>query len=101
MFTIEYPELKAAVDKIFNPIFFSLLQKKEVELKNGVLLRIDGELSFTVTTVEDNIYVKFRIKPKLTITKLLGITGNLTGALIKKNGIMLEIDGLPDVFIEV
>lgn len=104
MITVKYDGLKKQLEKIFSPILISLLENRETQIKDGVIIKLEGDLAFKVRIVSENaIEVDFQIKPLIytsVMNGLVSVHGTVSGMVITKNGMTVKIDGLPDVFVE-
>jgi hypothetical protein len=100
MVNIHVENIKDTLSKILSSLNLSLLSGSEVEVKPGVFIKLVGNLDFSIKSVSQGIEINFKIQPHVRVVKFLSFNGDLEKALITKNGIILNINGLPDVFLE-
>jgi hypothetical protein len=100
MLAIEVENIKDTLVKILSPVALSLLAGKETEVKENVFITLTGKLSFDIGLKNGGISFQFKITPHVRVHKVLNLHGELTEAIVTKEGISLLIDGLPDVFLE-
>lgn len=100
MIVVQVENIKAALAKAFDPVLISLLSGKETQVKPDVFMKLTGNLDFSVRLKTNAIQLVFKLRPQVRVNKFINLYGDLAGIIIEKNGITLEIDGLPDVFLE-
>ncbi len=100
MLTFEVENLKATLNKLMDPIILSLLNGKEVQVKPGVFVKLIGNLDFSLKAYNNGLRADFKIQPNVRVEKLITLHGTLTAAVVTAKGIELQIDGIPDVFLE-
>lgn len=100
MLAIHVEDLKATLSKILSTMNLSLISGKEVEVRENVFMQLKGNLDFSIRSNSQGIEIVFKIQPQIRVRKIFNLFGDLTRVLIRKDGIILNIDGLPDIWLE-